>query len=75
MECMKEAEQLPIGKQIFSGFISNPDVAKYVNREYISYEDFKQRIIDCQMYIKKKLQLYYAFMATVIYREDLRRYR
>ena len=73
LECMKEAEQLPISKQIFSGFISNPDVAKYVNREYISYEDFKQRIIDCQMYIKKKLQLYYVFMATVIYREDLRR--
>ena len=73
LECMNEVDNLPLGKLIFSGFISNPDVAKYVNRAYISYEDFKQRIVDCQMYIKKRQQLYYAFMATVIYREDLRR--
>lgn len=72
LDCMNEAEHLPIGKQIFSGLISNPDVAKYVNREYISFEDFKQRIVACQTYIKKRQQLYYAFMATVIYREDLR---
>mgnify|MGYP004614699519 CR=1 FL=1 len=76
LDCMNEAEHLPISKQIFSGLISNPDVAKYVNREYISYEDFKQRIVACQTYIMKRQQLYYAFMATVIYREDLmRRYR
>lgn len=73
LECMNEADHLPISKHIFQGFISNPDVAKYVNRDYISYEDFKQRIVDCQMDIKKRQQLYYAFMATVIYREDLRR--
>ena len=73
LECMNEADNLPLSKHIFSGFISNPDAAKYVNRDYISYEDFKQRIADCQMYIKKRQQLYYVFMATVIYREDLRR--
>jgi len=73
LDCMNEAEHLPISKQIFAGLISNPDVAKYVNREYISYGDFKQRIVDCKTYIKKRQQLYYAFMATVIYREDLRR--
>lgn len=73
LECMNEADNLPLSKLIFSGFISNPDVAKYVNRDYISYEDFKQRIVDCQMYIMKRQQLYFAFMATAIYREDLRR--
>ena len=73
LDCMNEAYNLPLSKQIFSGLISNPDVAKYVNRDYIAYEDFKQRINDCRRYIMKRQQLYYAFMATVIYREDLRR--
>lgn len=73
LECMNEADNLPLGKLIFSGFISNPDVAKYVNRDYISYEDFKQRMVACQTFIMKRTQLYYAFMATAIYREDLRR--
>lgn len=73
LECMNEADNLPLGKQIFQGFISNRDVAKYVNREYISYEDFKQRIADCRLYIEKKQLLYYSFTATVIYREDLSR--
>lgn len=73
LECMNEADHLPISKQIFAGLISNPDVAKYVNRDYSSYEEFKQRIVDCQRYINERQQLYYVFMATVIYREELRR--
>lgn len=73
LECMKEAENLPIRKKILQGLISNPDIAKYVNPDYISYKDFKQRIVDCQIYIEEKLQLYYAFMATIIYKEDLMR--
>ena len=73
LNCMLEADSLPLSKQILQGLISNPDVAKYVNRGYISYQDFKQRISDCQLYIKKKQQLYFAFMATTIYKEDMRR--
>lgn len=73
LDCMNEADHLPISKHFFPGLISNSDVAKYINRDYISYEGLKQRIIDCQRYINEQQQLYYAFMATVIYREELRR--
>lgn len=73
LNCMNEANQLPIRKRIFRGLICNPDVAYYANRENISCQELKQHMNDCQVYIKEKQQLYYAFMATVIYEENLRR--
>lgn len=73
LNCMLDAVRLPWYKQLFQIFISNPDVSKYANRDYISYQDLKQRITDYKLYIEKKQQLYFAFMATTIYKEDMRR--
>lgn len=76
LSCMEEADNLSFGKQIFLGLIKNPDVAWYANRENISYEDFKQTIQNCRQYITENQIAYYVFVATAIYREDLReRYR
>ena len=76
LSCMEEADNLSFGKQIFLGLIKNPDVAWYADRENISYEDFKQRIQNCRQYITENQIAYYVFVATAIYREDLReRYR
>lgn len=76
LSCMEEADNLSFGKQIFLGHIKNPDVAWYANRENISYEDFKQTIQNCRQYITENQIAYYVFVATAIYREDLReRYR
>ena len=76
LRCMEEADNLPLGKQIFLGLVENPDGAWYANRENISYDDFKQQIKDCRRYLEESQFLYYVFTVTVIYREDLRsRYR
>ena len=76
LSCMEEADNLSFVKQIFLGLIKNPDVAWYANRENISYEDFKQTIQNCRQYITENQIAYYVFVATAIYREDLReRYR
>ena len=76
LSCMEEADNLSFGKQIFLGLIKNPDVAWYANRENISYEDLKQTIQNCRQYITENQIAYYVFVATAIYREELReRYR
>lgn len=73
LNCMEEAENLSFGKKIFLGLVNNTDVRWYANSENISYKELKQRIIDCRRYLEEKQFASYVFIATAIYREDLRR--
>lgn len=73
LKCMKEADNLPFGKRIFLGFVNNSDVRWYADSENISSKELKQRITDCRRYLEEKQFASYVFIATAIYREDLRR--
>ena len=76
LECMEESNRLPIGKQIFLGLVENPDVAWYANPHNILHSEKMQKISDCREYIRQLEMIYFAFLVTNIYREDIRkRYR
>lgn len=76
LKCMKEADKLPIKKQILQILIENDDVAWYANPHNISYSQLKQRMSERREFIENQERVYFSFLATNIYREHLRwRYR
>lgn len=73
LNCMEEAAGLSIGKQFLLGLVKNSKVRCYANRENMSSKELKQRITDRRRYLNEYQLASYAFIATAIYREDLRR--
>lgn len=73
LNCMEEADNLPIVKQILLGLVKNPDVAWYANAQNISYSEKQLRMSDCRIYIEDLEVVYFAFLVTNIYCEELRR--
>lgn len=73
LNCMEEAAGLSIGKQFLLGLVKHSKVRCYANRENMSSKELKQRITDRRRYLNEYQLASYAFIATAIYREDLRR--
>ena len=73
LSCMEEADNLPIGKQILLGLVENPDIVWYADARNISYSERRQKMSDCKVFIKEHEMIYFAFLITNLYHEELRR--
>lgn len=72
LSCMQEAKKLPLINKIFLGTIRNADVAHYANSDNYSYDELNVKINGCEEFIIRTQFIYYAFLATNLYKNDIK---